>query len=60
MPVIDNAVYREAYRDGGESPLAGLAVQYADYAVWQRGWLSGEILEEQIGYWKARLKEQRT
>ena len=33
-----------------------LPVQYADYAVWQRAWLSGETLEEQIGYWKERLR----
>ncbi|HLL47941.1 MAG TPA: amino acid adenylation domain-containing protein, partial [Longimicrobiaceae bacterium] len=35
--------------------LPELPLQYADYAVWQRGWLSGEVLEEEIGYWKARL-----
>ncbi|HLL45482.1 MAG TPA: amino acid adenylation domain-containing protein, partial [Longimicrobiaceae bacterium] len=30
-------------------------VQYADFAVWQRTWLSGEVLEAQIGYWKENL-----
>ena len=30
---------------GEESPLAELAIQYADYAVWQREWLQGEVLE---------------
>ncbi|MET0396098.1 MAG: condensation domain-containing protein, partial [Longimicrobiaceae bacterium] len=40
---------------GEEPALPQLAVQYADYAVWQRSWLSGEVLEEQIGYWKERL-----
>ena len=41
---------------GGEEPrLAELPIQYADYAVWQRQWLSGEVLEEQIGYWKDAL-----
>ncbi|HEX7238686.1 MAG TPA: amino acid adenylation domain-containing protein, partial [Longimicrobiaceae bacterium] len=40
----------------GEAPvLPELPVQYADYTVWQRGWLGGEVLEEQIGYWKQRL-----
>ncbi len=40
----------------GEAPrLPELPVQYADYAVWQRAWLSGEVLEEQIGFWKGRL-----
>ncbi|HEU4560861.1 MAG TPA: amino acid adenylation domain-containing protein, partial [Longimicrobium sp.] len=44
-----------AYRDGGESPLAELAVQYADYAVWQREQLAGEVLDRQLAYWKERL-----
>ncbi|HLL48523.1 MAG TPA: condensation domain-containing protein, partial [Longimicrobiaceae bacterium] len=40
----------------GEAPrLAELPVQYADFAVWQRTWLSGEVLEAQIGYWKENL-----
>ncbi|HEX2190552.1 MAG TPA: amino acid adenylation domain-containing protein [Longimicrobiaceae bacterium] len=40
----------------GESPrLPELPVQYADFAVWQRAWLTGEVLEEQVGYWKERL-----
>ncbi|HEX7238763.1 MAG TPA: amino acid adenylation domain-containing protein, partial [Longimicrobiaceae bacterium] len=36
-------------------PLPELPVQYADFAVWQRERLGGEVLEEQVGYWKARL-----
>ncbi|HET7462054.1 MAG TPA: amino acid adenylation domain-containing protein, partial [Longimicrobium sp.] len=44
-----------AYREGGESPLAELPVQYADYAVWQREQLRGEALDRQVGYWKERL-----
>ncbi|MEW5926736.1 MAG: amino acid adenylation domain-containing protein [Gemmatimonadota bacterium] len=44
-----------AYRAGGESPLPELAVQYADYAVWQRRQLAGEALERQLSYWKAQL-----
>jgi hypothetical protein len=32
-----------------------LAVQYADYAVWQREWLQGEVLAEQLGYWREQL-----
>ena len=35
--------------------LGGLAIQYADYAVWQREWLAGEVLEAQLGYWKKVL-----
>jgi hypothetical protein len=41
--------------DVGGAGLAPLAVQYPDYAVWQRGWLSGEALERQLGYWRERL-----
>ncbi|HEX7240317.1 MAG TPA: condensation domain-containing protein, partial [Longimicrobiaceae bacterium] len=44
-----------AYREGGESPLAELPVQYADYAVWQREQLVGEVLDRQLAYWKERL-----
>ena len=33
-----------------------LQVQYADYAVWQRGWLQGEVLESQLRYWKQQLE----
>ena len=32
-----------------------MAIQYADYAVWQREWLQGEALERQMGYWRERL-----
>ncbi|HST60111.1 MAG TPA: condensation domain-containing protein, partial [Longimicrobium sp.] len=44
-----------AYREGRESPLRELAVQYADYAVWQREQLDGETLDRQLSYWRERL-----
>ncbi|HEX2078036.1 MAG TPA: condensation domain-containing protein, partial [Longimicrobium sp.] len=44
-----------AYREGGESPLPELGVQYANYAVWQREQLAGEVLDRQLAYWKERL-----
>ncbi len=44
-----------AYRRGESSPLEEPAVQYADYAVWQRRWLGGERLERQLAYWKEKL-----
>ncbi|WCA72888.1 amino acid adenylation domain-containing protein (plasmid) [Agrobacterium tumefaciens] len=44
-----------AFVEGRSSPLAGLPVQYADFAVWQRRWLQGEVLDRQVSYWKARL-----
>ncbi len=45
----------ENYRDGKQSQLAELEVQYADFALWQREWLTGEVLEEQMGYWRRQL-----
>ncbi|MBV9109626.1 MAG: amino acid adenylation domain-containing protein, partial [Gemmatimonadetes bacterium] len=51
-----SALY-EAYREGGESPLSELPVQYADYAVWQRQQLEGEVLDRQLSYWRERLAD---
>jgi amino acid adenylation domain-containing protein/non-ribosomal peptide synthase protein (TIGR01720 family) len=45
----------EAFAAGRPSPLPALPVEYADYAAWQRRWLSGEILDRQLAYWKAEL-----
>ena len=42
----------EAYANGRSFSLQDLPVQYADYAVWQREWLQGEVLETQLSYWK--------
>ncbi|HVS00085.1 MAG TPA: amino acid adenylation domain-containing protein, partial [Thermoanaerobaculia bacterium] len=36
-------------------PLPELPVQYADFAVWQRRWLQGRVLEAQLAYWKRQL-----
>src|SRR6185369_13703724 len=35
--------------------LEELAIQYADFAVWQREWLSGEVLDQQLRYWREQL-----
>ncbi len=45
----------QAYSQGTPSPLSELAIQYADFAVWQRQWLRGEVLENQLSYWKKQL-----
>ncbi|HYO62149.1 MAG TPA: amino acid adenylation domain-containing protein, partial [Pyrinomonadaceae bacterium] len=49
------AALYEAYAAGQESPLPELPVQYADYAVWQREHLRGEVLDNQLTYWKQQL-----
>jgi len=44
-----------AFRMGKPSPLPPLSVQYADYAAWQRQWLTGEEWARQLAYWTERL-----
>ncbi|HKH48028.1 MAG TPA: amino acid adenylation domain-containing protein, partial [Thermoanaerobaculia bacterium] len=44
-----------AFAEGRPAPLPELPVQYADYAAWQRSWLSGGVLEAELGYWRGRL-----
>src|SRR5262249_46529864 len=45
----------EAFSAGRPSPLAGLPIQYADFALWQRESLSGDVLEAQPSYWRGQL-----
>lgn len=50
--------YYEAYiNKDKEFCLPPLEIQYKDYAVWQRSYLTGEILEEQLSYWKSKLSD---
>jgi amino acid adenylation domain-containing protein len=44
-----------AFVEGRASPLAEPAVQYVDFATWQRTRLGGDALDRQVGWWKARL-----
>ncbi|MGH2412160.1 MAG: amino acid adenylation domain-containing protein, partial [Microcystaceae cyanobacterium] len=44
-----------AFCAGELSPLSELPIQYADFADWQRQWLTGEVLETQLNYWKQQL-----
>jgi len=53
--VRELAVLYEAFLAGSSSPLSSLPIQYADYALWQRAWLKGELLECQLAYWRQRL-----
>ncbi|MGR9134010.1 non-ribosomal peptide synthase/polyketide synthase [Rhizobium leguminosarum] len=49
-----SSLYR-AFEAGEDDPLPPLAIQYPDYAAWQRQWLSGERLQRQAQYWRDTL-----
>ncbi|AGC43404.1 non-ribosomal peptide synthetase [Myxococcus stipitatus DSM 14675] len=53
--VREVAALYASFSAGQPSALSPLPVQYADYARWQREWLSGAALERQLSYWKERL-----
>jgi amino acid adenylation domain-containing protein/non-ribosomal peptide synthase protein (TIGR01720 family) len=42
--------------NGLPSSLEPLPIQYADFAIWQREWLSTQVLEEHLGYWRRQLQ----
>ncbi|MBE9229036.1 non-ribosomal peptide synthase/polyketide synthase, partial [Phormidium sp. LEGE 05292] len=44
-----------AYVQGQPSPLSPLPIQYTDFAIWQRNWLQGEVLQSQLSYWQNQL-----
>jgi hypothetical protein len=44
-----------AFSANEPSPLPDLTLQYADFAAWQREWLTGSVLETQLAYWKQHL-----
>ncbi|MEP6932459.1 MAG: amino acid adenylation domain-containing protein [Nitrospirota bacterium] len=41
-----------AFIEGRPLPLSDLPIQYADFSQWQHAWLSGSVLERELGYWK--------
>jgi amino acid adenylation domain-containing protein/non-ribosomal peptide synthase protein (TIGR01720 family) len=47
--------FYQAFLSNSTVDLPELTIQYADFAVWQRQWLQGEILENQLNYWKKQL-----
>ena len=51
----DIACAYDALTAGDEPNFPELAIQYADYAGWQRDWLAGSQLDRQIGYWREQL-----
>ncbi|HKR12800.1 MAG TPA: amino acid adenylation domain-containing protein [Pyrinomonadaceae bacterium] len=50
-----NAFY-ESFVTGKSHNLPPLPLQYADFAIWQREWLSGEVLAGQLTWWRAQLR----
>jgi amino acid adenylation domain-containing protein/non-ribosomal peptide synthase protein (TIGR01720 family) len=54
--VDELAALYDAYNLGRPSPLQPLSIQYADFSLWQRSWLSGPVLERQLAFWRDRLK----
>jgi amino acid adenylation domain-containing protein len=49
-----SALY-EAFANGASVPLPDLPIQYVDFAVWQRDYLQGEVLEKKLSYWREQL-----
>jgi arthrofactin-type cyclic lipopeptide synthetase C len=49
------AALYQAFSHDQQDPLPALALQYSDYAVWQRRWLTGEVLQRQSDYWQQTL-----
>ena len=50
-----SALYQAALA-GRPSPWPPLPIQYRDFARWQRRWLRGEVLAEQLDYWRRHLE----
>ncbi|KTF29939.1 hypothetical protein OZ12_19845, partial [Xanthomonas translucens pv. translucens] len=46
-----------AFAQGQPDPLPPLPLQYADIAVWQRRWISGEVLQHQRAFWIEQLHD---
>lgn len=53
--VSEVAALYTSFVTGQAITLPELPIQYADYAVWQRESLQGEVLETQLSYWKQKL-----
>lgn len=49
-----------AFCQGKLSPIPELPIQYGDFAIWQQQWLEGEVLDNQLAYWKRQLQDANT
>jgi amino acid adenylation domain-containing protein len=45
----------QAFAAGQLSPLPDPSIQYADFAVWQREWMEGPVMDQLLSYWRGRL-----
>ncbi len=54
------SILYQSFLGGGSSPLEDPAIQYADYAVWQRQVLADDRFEKQMAYWREQLREAPT
>lgn len=52
---VELSIFYNAYLEGKEPKLSLLPIQYADYSIWQRQWLQGDVLTRQLNYWKEKL-----
>ncbi|MDZ8032059.1 non-ribosomal peptide synthetase [Nostoc sp. DedSLP04] len=55
--VQELAMLYDAYSQGKPSSLTPLPIQYADFALWQKDWLQGDVLQSQLSYWQQQLKD---
>ena len=53
--VDELSVYYRSFCTGTKADLPTLSIQYADFALWQRQWLTNEVLDRQLSYWKQQL-----
>jgi len=54
--IFELAVLYQAFVKDEPSPLPEPDIQWVDYAHWQRQWLQGEVLENQLDYWRRKLE----
>jgi amino acid adenylation domain-containing protein len=54
--VNELVAFYSSFSLGVPPTLASLPIQYADYAQWQRSWLTGKVFDVQLDYWKKRLE----
>ena len=55
--VKELAALYDAYAQGKSPNLLPLPIQYADFVLWQREWLQGDVLQDQLNYWQKQLKD---